>query len=83
MLLPCSANDVAYRDTYDGSVVFLSLLSFPQSIHANMSYSTVEEWARRWQGFDIPETAFSGLGGGPALAFPGRLAISVTYDLIF
>ncbi|PQE04901.1 hypothetical protein CJF30_00004699 [Rutstroemia sp. NJR-2017a BBW] len=49
MLLPCSANDVAYRDTYDG---------------------TVEECARRWQGFDIPETAFSALGGGPALAFP-------------
>ncbi|KAM3076420.1 hypothetical protein ACMFMG_007239 [Clarireedia jacksonii] len=49
MLLPCSAEDVAYRDTYDGSV---------------------EECGSRWQGFNIPETAFSGLGGGPAVAFP-------------
>jgi hypothetical protein len=83
MLLPCSANDVAYRDTYDGSVVFLHILSFPQFIHTNRSYSTVEECAGRWQGFDIPETAFSALGGGPALAFPGRLAIFLVYDYVF
>ena len=32
---------------------------------------SIEESGQKWQGFGFRDTAFSALGGGPSLSFPG------------
>ncbi|KAI9642096.1 hypothetical protein NHQ30_009967 [Ciborinia camelliae] len=47
--------------------------------NADVSYrdeysGSIEEWGARWQGFNVPVTAFSSLGGGPAVSIPGMFS---------
>ncbi|ESZ96010.1 hypothetical protein SBOR_3583 [Sclerotinia borealis F-4128] len=42
----------------------------PDVFYRDEYSGSVEEWGAKWQGFNVPVTAFSALGGGPAISIP-------------
>ncbi|KAA8569389.1 hypothetical protein EYC84_001034 [Monilinia fructicola] len=65
----CFAHFLTEHIFAEGGVVLLPC--GPPNVCYRDEYSgSIEEWGARWQGYGVPVTAFSALGGGPAVSIP-------------
>ncbi|QSZ36645.1 hypothetical protein DSL72_006526 [Monilinia vaccinii-corymbosi] len=55
---------------FDHGGVMLLPYGQPDVFYRDEYSGSVEEWGAKWQGFNVPVTAFSALGGGPAVSIP-------------